>query len=59
VSLYELDELLAWRPRRLNPAVYYLVMHDGVEQAEGWGGGTYAYDFLIIGAKTRLFAINP
>jgi hypothetical protein len=34
-------------------------MHDGVEQAEGSGGGTYAYDFLVVSAKTRLFAINP
>jgi len=59
VSLYELDEQLAWGPRRLNPAVYYLVMHDGVEQAEkGSDSGPYAYSFLVIGAKTRLFAVG-
>lgn len=59
VSLYELDELLAWGPRRLNPTAYYLVMHDGVEQAaKGSDSGPYAYSFLVIGAKTRLFAVG-
>ena len=59
VTVEQLDRLLAWGPRRLNPAVYYLVMHDGVEQAGKAGdSGCYAYDFLVTGAKTRLFALG-
>jgi hypothetical protein len=59
VTPQELDQALSWGPHRLNPAVYYLVMHDGVDQAaRGSGGGPYAYSFLMIGAKTRLFAVG-
>lgn len=56
--LDELDQLLSWGPRRLNPAAHYLVMHDGVESEPPPGAGPYAYRRLAIGAKTRLFALG-
>jgi hypothetical protein len=59
VTLRDLDERLSWGARRLNPAVYYLVMHEGVEQAvKGSDSWPYAYSFLVIGASTRLFALG-
>jgi len=56
VSLAELDQLLSWGPRRLNPAAAYLAVFQYVQAAATLSSHPYAYHWFFITPKTRRFA---
>ena len=55
VSVSKLAEVLSWEPRRLNPAVTYLVDQGYVDSTPVIGSYPYAHNFVMVSAKTRRY----
>ena len=58
VSLWEVDQLLSWGPRRINPAAHYLVAYEYAKPLKTLGSAPYAYSGLMITTRTRRFAMG-
>lgn len=56
VTLIELDQLLSWGPRRINPAAAYLRLYQYVQASDSLRTDPYVYHWFYIAAKTRRFA---
>lgn len=56
VSLHEIDQILAWGTRRINPAAKYLAVYGYVNASPAIGSHPYAYSWLLLTSKTRRFA---
>lgn len=52
----EIDARLSWGPRRLNPAIDYLVLNEIVKPSEACGAHPYTVMSLFGSARTKRFA---
>ncbi len=56
VSLAQVDQMLNWGPRRLNPAAEYLASNSLVRPAHSRGSLPYVYSSAAVTNRTRRFA---
>lgn len=56
ISLAEVDKILLWGPRRLNPAADFLAIHNYVQPWKSLGSLPYTYGGLFVTPKTQRFA---
>lgn len=57
-SLAEMDKLLSWGPRRLNPAADFLIFYDYVQSFNTRGSAPYITHGFRVTLKTRRFAMS-
>jgi diguanylate cyclase (GGDEF)-like protein len=57
-KLPDLDRLLAWGPRRINPSVSYLVVNNYVQASKTLGAHPYAVSWIRATEKTKRFVLN-
>lgn len=52
----DVSEKLGWQPRRMNPAIHYLLRRNAVEIHRGYRSRCWTYDLLSAIPETRRFA---
>ena len=56
VDIKDLNNVLQWGPRRMNPAITYLVENGIVDSSDTLNPGPYKYNWIMVTAKTRRYA---
>ena len=55
-NLSDVDALLGWGPRRLNPAAEYLALHGYIRPLNTMGSKPYVFSSAAVDHRTRRFA---
>ena len=57
VRIKEIDDILGWGPRQINPAIFVLDLHNAIGHSKVLEP-VYAYNAVILTPKTKRYAIN-